>query len=558
MKLENLAIIFVIIIVPITIVLSEYIDGKIDTKKLELEYNKRLLASTQAAINAYKANTIDNQFADDTNSKITDITTSTNIFMNSLAASFNYVGQKAGQMKEYVPAVAFTLYDGYYIYSPFNNTLTEVEDNDETYSKNNELYYGLKPYVYYTCRYKTDDGLYDFYITYTLDNYITINGKVNGINYVYDYGYLYKGIAKNGNTYTYNGVEFKETETEEMKEYVGDIEYSYVKINGTKYYLDNESIFYIDNNGNKNVQVSKAKDGALLYSKYENAIKTNKSAYEYYKNAYEFSNKVYNTYHLQDLKTSNATIYSINDEEGNTTDLQKYGDFKIFDGDPQYESSNFNNHRKAVIRYVVETNLAAAISGYSSKYVDSFIMPKISEEDWDLIQNNSCAISFMQGMSLGNKKYNGYSVVANSFTKEHIDENDIYILSNDNTYCRVNDSALNNNVKSKGDYYAGIWKLNFEKVQGVDSLGNTIYYVPVGFTTYTGSYTSIVGIKGTNKMPENDVYKYLEQPEISSNTELKKAYYFALGRERWGSFNINNVNFEIYGGNGSQYFLNDY
>lgn len=183
MKLENLAIIFVIIIIPITIVLSEYIDGKIRTEKLELEYNRRLLASTQDAINAYKANTVENAYGDVTNSKIEDILTATNIFFNSLAASFNYVGLKANQMKEYVPALAFTLYDGYYIFSPFNNTLTEVpnddtaDSNDKNYSNDGEIFEGVKPYVYYTCRYTPDWG--DFVITYTLDNYITITGTIN-------------------------------------------------------------------------------------------------------------------------------------------------------------------------------------------------------------------------------------------------------------------------------------------------------------------------------------------------------------------------------------------
>ena len=614
MKLENLAIIFVIIIVPITIVLSEYIDGKIDTKKLELEYNKRLLSSTQAAINAYKANTVENAYGDVTNSKIADITTATNIFFNSLAANFNFVGQKAREMKEYVPAVAFTLYDGYYIFSPFNNTLTEVptsnpdniDSNDETYSKDGETFEGLKPYVYYTCRYAIDEGN-DFIITYTLDNYITITGLINK-QYVYDYGYLYNGITYNSSnkSYTYDGVTYTQNDTEQMKEYLGDGWYSYAKINGKKYYLDESyykdrtglvnydiqtsfpagtAIFYIDDNGQKNYSqtngysTNNTDEKNKEFVKYYRAITKNKSAYEYYKNAYEFSKAVLGTpvsgytdkanneapsegYNLENIKFKDSYIYknptsSIIDNTSNAEDL-------IFTGSPQYESSNFNKHRKEVIKYVVETNLNAAISGYASKSVDSFIMPKISEENWELIQNHSCAIAFMQGMSLGNKRYNGYSVVANSFTKEHIDENDIYILKDD-TYCRITDKTLSGtNIQSKDTYgyYAGIWKLNFEQKQGINSSGETIYYIPMSYnnggnpTGYIGSYTSIVGIAGINSLNnrENDTYKYVE----GLDENLKRAYYYALGRERWGSFNINNVNFEIYGGNGSEYFLKDY
>ncbi len=76
-------------------------------------------------------------------------------------------------------------------------------------------------------------------------------------------------------------------------------------------------------------------------------------------------------------------------------------------------------------------------------------MPKISETDWETIENDVCAISFLQGMSLGAKKYNGYSVVANTLTKEYIDENDIYLLTKNSSdqdiqdiYCKVNDKSL--------------------------------------------------------------------------------------------------------------------
>lgn len=390
-----------------------------------------------------------------------------------------------------------------------------------------------------------------------------------------------------------------------MKEFVGDAYYSYVKINGKKYYLDENyyqdrgdypvtfdgisfpaksAIFYIDNNGEKNYSQTNGYSAAnsnednINFVKYYRAITKNKSAYEYYKNAYEFSKAVLGTpvsgytdkannevpsggYNLENLKFKDSYIYknptsSIIDNTSNAEDL-------IFTGSPQYESSNFNKHRKEVIKYVVETNLNAAISGYASKSVDSFIMPKISEENWELIQNHSCAIAFMQGMSLGNKRYNGYSVAANSFTKEHIDENDIYILKGD-TYCRITDKTLSDsNIQSKDNgYYPGIWKLNFERKQGISSSGETIYYVPMSYNDsvtqsgYIGSYTSIVGISDINSLKEfdYDIYKYVE----TLSPSLKRAYYTALGRERWGAFNINNINFEIYGGNGCEYFLNDY
>ena len=73
-------------------------------------------------------------------------------------------------MKDYVPAVVFAMYDGYYIYSPYRNVLTGVprrvdsdEDGipdsdyvDEDY-EDNKILSGLKPYVYYSCRYVKGD-----------------------------------------------------------------------------------------------------------------------------------------------------------------------------------------------------------------------------------------------------------------------------------------------------------------------------------------------------------------------------------------------------------------
>ena len=73
MKLQSLAIIFIIIIMPISMVLSEYISNKIETEERELSYNTKLLNSTYDAIKAYQLNTVNNAFGDVTNKKIQDI-----------------------------------------------------------------------------------------------------------------------------------------------------------------------------------------------------------------------------------------------------------------------------------------------------------------------------------------------------------------------------------------------------------------------------------------------------------------------------------------------------
>ena len=637
MKIQSLAIIFIIIIMPITIVLSQYIDNRITTEVTELEYNTRLLNSTYDSIKAYQINTINNSFGDITNSKISDIEAAIMTFYNSLANNFNFTGNKADVMKEYIPAVAFTLYDGYYIYSPFTNILTGVDiekkedgiptEYDDTYSQPHKITNGLKPYIYYSARYVDELNNWDFIITYTLDNYITIMGQIglkgSEPNYVYDCGYLYPiATTKNGdgiffnstdNSYWFDGIEFTANDTEELKEYVGEKEYSYARINGQKYYLDetsgneenivyngqninkNAKFFYIDSKGAKNYNQVVAYDSTKgtdydknkNFIKYYLAIKKNKSAYLYYKKAYEFSKAVLGTavggymdkaknpqsgYNLSNLITNQCQYFDTGDETSDLkssgiTPLSEYGDFNIFEGNIHSANSNFNKHRKAIIRYVIETNMAPAISGFSSSAGTDFVMPKISETDWETIQNDVCEITFLQGLKMGSKKYNGYSVVANMLTKEYVDEDDIYILKEDNTYCKANDNTLSdsnmaNTKETNNGFYPGIWKINFERKKDISD-DKEIFY-PLSFKvgdkieSYLGSYTSIMGSSGINEIGTSsypDMNAYMKK---QTNNKLKEVYYKALGRERWSSFNINNVNYEIYGSNANNYLLDEY
>ena len=624
MKLESLAIIFLIIIMPITLVLSEYVDNKITTELTNINYNTKLLNSTQDAIKTFQMNTVSNAFGDIANQKITDIEASVETFYSSLMSNFNYTGYKSETMKEYVPAIVFTMYDGYYLYSPFYNTLTEVKNYDTEYSENGDIKSGLKPYVYYSCRYKKGTAN-DFIITYTLDNYITIQGTINN-RYVYDYGYLYS-IASDKNSpgifytssedaYYFYGEKFTKDDTEELKEFVGTKEYSYAKINGKKYYLDenyysdrgssnrtvngttfkaSSGIFFIDSNGEKNYsQVkgyssSNSQEENNEFLQYYRAIKRNKSAYEYYKNAYDFSKAVFGHavsgykdkmgnyvgttgYGLSELSSKDAYIYD--NPESDTTSIKEYGEFKIFettstaDGENvniENANSNFNQHRKSIIRYVIETNLSTSISSFASSAKTKFIMPKISEIDWELIENDVCAISFLQGLNIGAKQYNGYAVVPNSLTNEHIDEEDIYILTKDEdikTYSRVNDKNLTNtNMLQKRElgYYPGIWKLNFEQKE-LSNTDGTFYYYPASYKAnsgtqygYFGNYTSIFGSSGIDSI-QGDMYTYIK----SKDNTAKKAYLVALGRERWGAYNINNINYELNDSNGNKNFLKDY
>ena len=171
MKIQNLAVIFIIIILPISLILTAYTQNQVKTLGLQVSYDSKLNNATYDALKAFQLNTFNSDASDLSNSKIRDVEASANTFFTSLASNFNMSGYNQDILKDYVPALVYTMYDGYYIYSPYTNKLTPAEQTSETY-KNNDKIYGLKPYVYYSCRYKKED--IDVVITYTLDNYITV------------------------------------------------------------------------------------------------------------------------------------------------------------------------------------------------------------------------------------------------------------------------------------------------------------------------------------------------------------------------------------------------
>lgn len=606
MKIEHLAIIFILIILPIDIVLGLYLNAQIDTIRNQATYDSRLVNCVYDAMKIYESNSIIDTEKDIVTSKMKNIEASASTFLSSLQTSFGYSGYKASVMQEYVPAVVYTMYDGYYIYSKFNNTLSQkvIDPNIKNTYSDLETYEDVKSYVFYSCRYQRNNGD-DFVITYSLDNYISIQGLIHG-NYVSDSGYLIDGITNinNGWRFKYDVLDFTKDESttySNSEEYIyinGSYRlFKYVKINGTKYYLDktNKEIFHFIN-GEIISQVKESENKAR-YDKYKNAIENNQSAFYYYKEAFEFTKRVRNnyadhteivdgetktivdSYGLNNLKSSDAVYWDskANNGNGGLVNIKDYGNYLIFGGKEddsenvtgnkkevkiQYSNSAFNQHRKAVIRYTIETNLSAAIAGFSSFSEQSieYALPKISEEDWETIENNVCIIGFLQGLDIGTKKYNGYAVCVNSLTSEFVDENSIYIID-DNEYHRANSTDIPQDKSLEG-----VFKLDFERhyITEKDGSGNetTSYYYPKLYVDgsgihrlYSASYTSIVSQTAINTQFD-DMYQYMETLGKSINYsyknvtfigKLKRAYYTALARERYGAYKINHdIKFDYY------------
>lgn len=524
MKIQYLAVIFVIIILPMSLILSAYTQNHIETLNLQELYDSKLDTATYDAVKAFQLNTINNSTSDIQNSKIRDIEAAVNTFFNSIASNFNMVGYNSDVLNKYVPALVFTMYDGIYIYTSYTNTLNDVNLGTNATYKDGENLAGLKPYIFYSCRYKT--GATDVVITYSLDNYIQIDGKVNN-KYIHKDGYLYNpnDIQISGNNVIYRGVKIQEEAS--LKEILPDgNEYTYLKLNGVKYYKDiNSEQWFSILNGQKKPQ------GKFL-SKYEN---TNDLAIKFFTEAKEFSDWFYNNSGLSDLRSSDAV-----DEKGqplknlvNERSAVIYefnSNQRIFDNSGHLEDSAslFNSHRLAVIRYTIEKNLSIAIANYNNFTQGAsanFQMPNLTEEEWAQIMNNMSLISFLEGLNIGGKVYNGYSIINNNKNQEVVSENSIYIVGNDNNYHMVTDKDLVSTVTPK----IGYLNIDFERKSVIGEEDTTKYYYP---RRELGCYGSIVA--HTNLDVEADsIYEYLGK---STNNKVASVYYTALARERYSSY----------------------
>lgn len=630
MRIQDLAIIFIIIILPISIVLGAYTQMQISTISLQTEYDMKLIAATSDAIKAFQINTANSSTSDIANSKIRDIEASVSTFKASIKSVFGMNGYSEDEMNEYIPALVYTMYDGFYIYSRFNNQnyLYEVDENgnvtNNPLDKNGENVFGLKPYISYSVKYNPNSDL-DIVITYSLDNYISIKGmvKVDGEKQYWDKsGYLIDGIKKDASgKITYNGVEIdKNVVLSEDLPAIGSLEkgtYKYVRYNGTKYYLDkrNARVIYFFNgnlmeinptsdydkykdmiekgeslseelpqigtlargnykyivyNGTKyylderNTRIIYFLNGNLMeikpkldeniessYKKYENMIENGESAYKFYDEANKFTQSVKNVLANLTNKDAQDFIINSNGETIQTTVFSDETEYKIFDFNSdsskpekniECRSSNFNQHRLAVIKNKIRTNLAIAITNFNSAYNIEFQMPELTEEDWAKAMNNISLISFIQGIDIGGKTYNGYTIINNSESKEVVREENIYILGNDGFYHRIGDKYLleANNIGGNSEYNSNVnasgrLNLDFNKQRAYTEDGSTVYYYPI--SKYYASYNSIVNQNYWDKDYDNynDIYAYV----ATKNVNLRKSFYMALGRERYGMYKSN-------------------
>ena len=625
-KLQHLAIVFIIIIVPISIVISQYTQTQIDTIYVQSQYNKKLQDACYDAIKAFQINTINNKYSSLNDSKLRDIEASVTTFYNSLGSSMGASGYTKSSLESYIPAMVYTMYDGYYIYGRYYDNTNDTQG------------YGLKPFISYSCRYKDETKNYDIIVNYTLDNYIYIYGSMNetsgyngsdpgGLNtYSTRSGYLiadYDNVinSANNNKYDlesylkqiplqveYDGVTIGTEILTEQLVTIDDIDnaveglgekkgiYEYVVYKNQKIYYDGTDYFTCANgrktilNDNSREIVSENEITPIKYAKaftWDGHLHSN-SAVEYYYNAAQFSKWVNDNLGFVTAKNvidkDGKRIKDYPEEEYRNYFSSNTGDEKIFEfnndtNNPLKSASTFNEHRMNVIRKSIETNLKTAIASYnigtSNNY--EFVMPNLSETDWDKLLNNVSLSVFMQGLPMKSKYYNSYCVVTNDKNKEVATSDSIYIIEGvEPTVPSDSNNELNltahlpgceelfKNVQDGKTIYAGYNTSCSGAYNTKDFMLQTVtlsegveryYYPHFAQKCYSCIVNASSKVYDTDDIISGKLRKYdVEQERFvedvsneynSSETliKIRTAYLTALGRERNDLYKLNgNIN----------------
>ena len=478
------------------------------------------------------------------------------------------------ELSTFIPAIVFTLYDGYYIYSSYDNLYANYsEKNDDKIELSSGNYQdGLRPYIYYSCKYKHPRSPNEVItINYTLDNYITVYGDF-GHGYETRSGYLIlpekipeTDIDTTNKTLKYDNVVI---EPEQLQEYLitidnnGNIDngklYDYIHYNNEKVYKDGNTnnYFWYKNNKKIYLQGNTLRDFEKYIDKNNVGFK-DISAFEYYFNAYDFSRWIQDTQILDCITPEDVIVPEGYDENKNGPYVPNNTQNKYFldtrlsgNNDPMLEKSAFNQHRQAIIRRTIETNLTTAIANYNavsgSNY--EFVMPKIDEINWNKIVNNVSVISFMQGMPIGQKYYNNYSVITNTRNQEFINKQSIYILAQDNRnnyeYHQPGCKELIEDDGRRIEVRAGYSDISFLRQTVRISEYSSNYFYPHTFkmnvngaspTRTIGCYNCIV-----NASPDYDIDDIIDG-NIPAASDIRKVYLTALGREKYVLYKSNNL-----------------
>lgn len=503
MKLSNLTLIFIIIIIPIILVVSYYMSLQIDTINMQTSYNTKLLQATKEAIESFEINTVEwnDAYSETADSKRRDIMASINTFTTSFANSIGVGGASKETILAYVPAIAYTLYDGYYIYSPTETKKVAKdekglamfkENGDIDYADGTDYSHILKPYTAYSARYKTGDT--NIVVNYTLDNYITIYGKVNGV-YQAKSGYLintntdkiniptenWKGIKVEVNNESTDIIE-PETLTE-IVAWKGEEDNEYTVDKCTYIYDEDNTKVYFDKNTNTPFQVSST------------GIRTDLS---------ELKSVKYKKLSIYNGEDSCIQIYqALNDGVDSNGNKREHEKWYIEKNSPKdsYDNSMHPNTEKYELNSIQLKNDVSAINYYTESYAFS---------KW--VSNNLNSIKVKDMKDTNEELITIKEAKGNSFIfKDAEDKNSLFNLHKREVIKQALISNLNQAItsysrNSKGEFQLPVLsETDWDQVLRNVSIITFVQGIPIGMKYYN-NYAIATSTSNKEYVDPNEIY----------------------------------------------------
>ena len=497
MKLQHMIIIFLIVMLPLSLIMSQYTGLQIDTLSMKTKYDTALLGATYDTMSAFELNTINSSASSVVGEEIRDLEAVISTFTASLASSLGMSSASSDTISTYVPAIVFGLYDGYYIYAQ-NDTGTGRE---------------LKPYVYYTKTYKYSD--IDITIAYSLDNYVTIYGTYGIGKTISASGYLVVPddvVVSPNFAYVMTSDEERGTLAKVLNPGTrseGGDQKSWVTYKG--YDICQETIY-------ENEAVLDTNRMLL------DRPKTSTEAMMYYYEALQFT----------ELYNKVVKNLSISDQKALVIDR---------DNDPEDENSLFMNEKINVMKDSITKNLNNAIYNYEGGISEFYELPQLTGEDWEKILNNISITAFLKDIPVGATSYNNYVVVNSTKNQKYNSAKAIdfieYIndantgLNSHGYYHKITCNDLVREIESgEVDEIIGYASVDFERYRYSLEESNKYYYY-YKHNEYADYGCEVESIENQNVAT---IEEYIKAKTTDSNTRNKilKSYYTAVGRIRYG------------------------
>jgi hypothetical protein len=574
MRIQNLAVIFVIIILPITLVLQAYIRNLTNVTNIEARYNEILMGSTYDAVRAYQMNTINNDYSGVNTSRQRDVKASVNSFFNSLATGLHKSGSTKAAMNEYVPALLFNLYDGFYVYGPYNNVASVGSDNDgdntqdttgpdskkinnkrpffnENVVNTENTIYGVKPFTYYSCEYAAN-GQYDITINYTLDNYIAVSGWIDDSTK--------DGITISGAGYYIDGQNTQVVDT--VREFLnnsinGGLTVKAPGKNGSSDALDIKaetlgeyvSLYdrvYMKGPNNTN-RIINDMNGAV-YARYYRYINYNNTKY-YFDDCVNTSNTTYSeangtppiftlTNHSRNYISLDQLITLAN-YQGWTTDVDNNNGNPVTKDESYSVAKQFSNDIKGnpnwAEKYFKDVNpyyyykKAKAFSDEMYKYLS-----KIDLSDLGVIKNNAFNTQYKMTVRTGEQVSNNSYIISDYTTKKVFDykaasnnpelDSSAFNAHRMDVIAKTVESALIKTVSSLNDYYGSnsyIYEMPTISMKDWHSIANGITVaafmqgVPIGNYKFFNNYCIIGNTTNKEFVSKDAIYIQPKVGELS-------------------------------------------